>query len=229
MIKTSLRNKYAARYLEWQATGAAPKTRDAALKIIKSELTKVNIDFEATGIRKGLARSISDGVAETEINSNLGFIVWDLTVNNGKAIDYRIDSNYLSGLLAQAHSVLTNHRFVIKTSITPSPVGSSLKIKSFSVPASLHVPGVGRRAVIHISTKRLTEIIEEELSQLKVQVMRWQKLGASMTQVKRALRIFNKQVLSMYTEAPKPVLLKKPVKSAKVLVPSVKAAFINRN
>jgi hypothetical protein len=217
MSNNSAMKSYGVKFMAWKEQGLAPRTRTAALRIIKTELTKVNISFEDSLIRKGLARSIQDGPDEISVDTNLAFIVWDLTENDGKAFDYKVDSNYFAGLLAQAHGILSSMRFAVKTSVG-----------SVSIPMTLHVPGVGRQNVTAIPPKRLQEIADAFVEDARNQMLRWRTFGANIKTIKQTLRKLNREILEAYGVILKPALVKKPVKSAKVAAPSTKAAFINR-
>src|SRR5579863_2875601 len=83
-------------WLEWKEAGKAPRTRDAALKVISA---KVGIDLSAA--RASLARTMT-GTAK-EIDDRLSYVVWDIQENGGVMLDYtrRVDAIF-ADLLMQA-------------------------------------------------------------------------------------------------------------------------------
>ena len=207
------------RWDKWRQDGHEPASRSAALTIIKRELAVVHIDFETSDLRKGLAVSLfeADDSREKSISSNLSYVVWDLTQNDGKALDYDVNSNYFSGLLQQAGWAITQVRQIVA-------VQTSSGERRISVPISIYVKGRGRETLVSQSPAKLEELAEAFIEDAKAQLIRWRALGANVTLVKRALRKLTQEVLKAYEFEPapgRPAL----VRRARVQVAPAVAAF----
>jgi hypothetical protein len=79
-------DKYRAEWMEWKEAGNEPATREECLAIIEKVMVdEYGINLNASNASKDLALSEIIGVSEAVICSNLGFLVWDLTLNDGNA------------------------------------------------------------------------------------------------------------------------------------------------
>jgi hypothetical protein len=188
--KLKIYGQHAEQWQAWRDAGSEPQTRAKAIKIVKSELAKAGIaQFDEGLIRSTLAH---DSVSEdsSTINSSLSFMVWDLTENDGKALDYSVDANYFKGLLEQARQFISHFRVKLSS-------GS----ETFTASQFVNVKGRGVQPITRIDSETLQQIADREIEGAYLTIRRWKLLGATKGFTKKKMRELSIKVLADYIAA----------------------------
>jgi len=182
------------RFMEWKAENLAPATRAVAMEILSKELNSLGCHVALREIKEQVARSIMNDDLEI-VNDSLAFMVWDLTVNSGKAFNYSVSQNYFAGLLQQVRNVLyTNSR----ASMTMITGGRELKISS---PTIVKDKIRGAVEIAKLSPSRLSDLAEEFILENKTAMIRWKAMGADPAFVIKTLKKLVKVTLAVYTRS----------------------------
>jgi hypothetical protein len=177
---------------QWEAAGHAPKSRQASMSIIASHLKalgnpdKLVAEFEAL---KGQARSAVGEHDAERLDSSLLFLVWDLTKNKSRALNYDTATNFFSGLLRQAST------FIYSYTRVPVVLASGRKT---TMPTVLWTPGGGAQRIIDIPKQTLEDIASQFIDETAVRLERWKPVGADADFIKKTLKRLEEKVLQKF-------------------------------
>jgi len=217
--KTKYLKACTLKFMQWREDGKAPSTRAAALDIVSKELRAIGQDIGLNDLKAQLARSILNEDEPELIDSNLAFIVWDLTVNNGKAFDYSVGQNYFSGLLQQVRNVLyTNSREVLTLSVKSTGLREKMTkhsagTKKLGALTIYSDPEKGAVQIKNLSQNQLDALAEKFIEEAKTRILRWKVLGANRMFVFGVLKKIEKEILPFYVAPRRAIsLVPRPVK-----------------
>lgn len=197
-----------AKWHAWREEGKAPKTRAAALVIIGRELAAIDRAVEIEKIRKQAFGFVTEEGVE-ELDCNLSYIAWDLTENNGRAMDYDRDANFFSGLLAQARNQI--YTATRKMFVVPGTANQPVRV---TLPTNVFVKGVGTRRVDQITPDQLRAIADGFIQEAKIQIARWKLMGAELRFVRQKMRELQAEAVALYADS-KVVQITDGIKSSK--------------
>lgn len=180
-----------AKWNQWRESGNGPKKRDDALLIIKSELEAAGCHLQLAEIQSQ-ARSIVRTDGSEEVNSGISLMVWDLTMNSGKLIDYSRDKNFFAGLLQQARNVILTATRVVFTYQAAAKLGGKVRDIRGTMPDQVYVPGVGIRPLDKLTRVQLTAYCDRLLAYNHAGLTRW-KLMSNKIDARYVLRFLEKQ------------------------------------
>lgn len=180
---------YVELWADWKQSGNAPATRGEAISILSKKMTdlgpasEVNKAFLA--LKRAHGKAGEDG---DQLNDSLSFIVWDLLENSGKAMDYRVHSNFFGGLLQQATNLIYTYTRV------------SLKVGklTLTMPSVVYMPGRGAMRMVDIPQSSLSAIADEFVDDAKIRMIRWKSVGANQKFVKQVLKKLAASVLAEF-------------------------------
>jgi hypothetical protein len=194
--RTKYLNACALRYMAWRDEGNAPKTRTAAMAIIGTELIAAGHQVSLKEIKSQVARSIMNGDDLETIDDNLGYMVWDLTVNSGLAFDYSVNRNYFAGLLLQVrNALLTATRMTVATQIAARAGETAGRIEHINIPTIVTSKTTGAVRLVDLNPERLEGFAHEFIEGAKNTIKRWKFLGADRKFVIKVLKKLAVEVL----------------------------------
>jgi hypothetical protein len=193
-VKTLSKNQYSqactARWDDWKKAGNAPKTRTEAIKLISQYCKALGNPQSLQTVLDDEDRAASLDIDPTtgyeELSSRLSFIVWDLTENNGKALNYTVETNFFSGLLRQAGLFLYTY--------TRARIA---KVRT-TMPTVVYRPGLGATLVANMSKPDLDAMVKEFIQANTARLLAWKTFGADVLTIKRAIRRLYKAALAAF-------------------------------
>lgn len=211
LSKVKIMQACIAKWEQWKDGGNDPSTRDEAIRIISVELKAAGCHVTFASL-KNQAKSVIKADGSEEIDDNLSFIVWDLTQNNGTALNYSRDYNFLSGLLHQAsHALRTMTRAIV-----------TIGKQRVSIPTRMSIKGMGTAQRLgKLTRSQLGDLINQFVEEAQAKVARWKFMGANKEDIHKFLRKLNRECLALYEV---PALPKKVGTAKGVGVPMSKAA-----
>lgn len=185
--KMGTKQAYVQLWAEWKNSGAAPATRKEALAVLSRKMSALGTQTDVNKAFLALKRAhsrVGDDDGET-LNDSLSFIVWDLTENHGKAMDYRVHTNFFAGILEQARNLI----------YTYSRVNLKIGNRTLTMPTVVYMPGRGATRIVDIPQASLGAIADEFIEDAKTRILRWKSVGADQKFVKTVLRKLALEVL----------------------------------
>jgi len=168
----------------WKSAGNEP-TRNIALRTLAKKV--IALGDTSTLSKELVALSTAqDQEGGGGLNSSLSLIVWDLTQNKGRLLNYNTTSNFFNGLLKQAREILYT------SSVSSVKIG---KIR-VQVPTVKFIKGKGATSLGEIPEDQFNALIAADMAKIKAIVARWKIIGANLSFVQG-------KIAELYEEATK--------------------------
>lgn len=179
------RNKYlkAARtqWFDWRRSKLEP-TWERAIQVVEVELGQSK-EFER------LSKPNKDG----SLNDSLSFIYWDITENGRGALKYDEHDSFVRNLFEQARQIIAG----------PYALGSATVGEHRYKFSDVRKTNEGYQQIADMPREKLEDCIASFIEYCKEQILKWKRLGADMTTVRKTLMRALKEVRAEWSKTTK--------------------------